>query len=221
MSSTIIASNIPLEITEAKLQEFFSFCGKIKSISVIDKQDNSKSAKVEFENAAAVSTALLLNGAELGSNAIVVVEDGASKAVTGSSAIPTVDDMADVSQEDKPKSAIIAQYLSQGYVLSDQLVEKAVAFDKEHGYSTKFKDFLGNLDEKFHIQDKNNQIVSDANERFHLEENLNKGKSSLESYFDRFKQDKYGSRIHKFYTDIVKDTKDVHEEARRLAELKK
>lgn len=37
----------------------------------------------------------------------------------------------DVPQEDKPRTAIVAEYLAHGYVLSDPIIQKAVAFDRE------------------------------------------------------------------------------------------
>lgn len=233
--SSIIASNIPLDITEAKIEEFFSFCGKIKSIKELESDSSLKVVQVVFENSGAVSTALLLNGAELGSNAIKVVEetggekskalelaeDAESSTAPPPSYTENSNSSDDLPQEDKPKSAIIAQYLSQGYVLSDQLVGKLVEFDKEHGYSSKFKSFLTNLDSKYHIQDKSLLVTNEADQRLHIQSNLSSGKSKLDQYFDKFKQDKYGSKILNFYSNVVNDTKEVHEEARRLADLKK
>ncbi|GMF56537.1 unnamed protein product [[Candida] boidinii] len=69
MSTIIIASGIPSFVTDSKIEEFFSFCGKIKSIKQVDSSSGAdsktKEIQVEFNNSSAVSTALLLNGAEL------------------------------------------------------------------------------------------------------------------------------------------------------------
>ncbi|CDK28927.1 unnamed protein product [Kuraishia capsulata CBS 1993] len=239
MSTTITASNIPLSVEDAKLQEFFSFCGKLRSITPLATDENSKtrSVKVAFESSSALSTALLLNGAELGGNAIKVESEEPAKSSEAhleqfappprapppgySEADPKHEDGSDVPQELKPKAAILAQYLSSGYVVSDNIVNKAVEFDQKHGLTTGFKNFLSGLDGKYHIQEKNSQLYADADSKLKLDDKLSKGKTALETYVDKFKNDKYGSRVHDFYQGIVTDTKQVHEEAKRLADLKK
>lgn len=221
--STIIASNIPSSVEESKVKEFFSFCGKIDSIKQQDQESEGKSAyQVRFASAGAVSTALLLNGAELGGGEVHVIQLGVDKPLPLSEALPSYESAnhEDIDQEEKPKSAILAQYLSQGYVVSDQLIEKALAFDKAHGYSEKFRNFVTSLDQKYHVQEKTTASAEQADTKFNIAENYNKGKMSLGDYFDKFKQDKYGSKIHQFYSGLVNDTKAVHDEARRLADLK-
>ncbi|KAH3661909.1 hypothetical protein OGAPHI_006088 [Ogataea philodendri] len=231
MSSTVVASGIPLEVSDSQIEEFFSFCGKTKSIEPVEKGDKTKAVKVEFVNASAVSTALLLNGAELGGGNIKVVEEGLSKQpvvpASGYVGTQSADSSSagsattDIAQEDKPKSTILAEYLANGYVLSDGLVQKAVEFDQKNGISSNFKQFLGNLDSKYHIQDKNQQLYQQANSQLGLDDKFARGRTKLDTYFDKFKNDKYGSRIHRFYTDVTSDAKQVHEEAKRLAEFKK
>ncbi|ODV87152.1 hypothetical protein CANARDRAFT_186411, partial [[Candida] arabinofermentans NRRL YB-2248] len=233
MSSTITASGIPLTTSDTKIEEFFTFCGKIKSISTVDQTDKTKSIKVEFVNASAVSTALLLNGAELEGGSIRVVEEGLSKqpaipedsnaqsTTTTGATSSSADVGGDIAQEDKPKATILAEYLSHGYTFSDGLVQKAVEFDQKNGLTSNFKNFLGNLDSKYHIQDKNQQLLETANTNLGLDRKITKGRNTLSSYFDKFKNDKYGSKVHQFYQNVTTDAKQVHEEAKRLADLKK
>ncbi|GME94146.1 unnamed protein product [Ambrosiozyma monospora] len=175
MSSTIIASGIPLTTTDDKVQDFFSFCCKIKKLDTLDKTEKTKSVAVEFASASAVSTALLLNGAELDGAKIKVIEEGLSKqptiatadVKTATTTAPNSAESAthdgvpssDIPQEYKPKATIAAEYLAHGYVLGDQFLKKAVAYDQEKGYSTKFKSFLNNLDSKYQLQAKNREIT--------------------------------------------------------------
>lgn len=236
--ATITASQIPVSVPENKIKEFFSFCGKIKDIEVLDKTEKTKTIRVEFEKASAVSTALLLNGAEFEGSQIEVKEDSSSGAAAGASAGEK--DVAgesgkgdsDIDQESKPKSTIIAELLANGYVLQSSLVEKAVDFDQQHGITDRFRDFISGLDQKYHLQEKNQQIVNQANSslgqaydqantQWGLESHWNQGVRTLNSYLDRFKKDKYGSQVHDFYTNAAKDVKSVNDEALRLAELKK
>ena len=240
--ATITASQIPVSVPETKIKEFFSFCGKIKDIEVLDKTEKTKTIRVEFEKASAVSTALLLNGAEFEGSQIEVKEDFASGAAAGvgADAGPGEKDVAgergkgdsDIDQESKPKSTIIAELLANGYVLQSSLVEKAVDFDQQHGITDRFRDFISGLDQKYHLQEKNQQIVNQANSslgqaydqansQWGLESHWNQGMRTLNSYLDRFKKDKYGSQVHDFYTNAAKDAKAVNDEALRLAELKK
>lgn len=258
MSTIIIASGIPSFVTDSKIEEFFSFCGKIKSIKQIDSNNDSNKTKeiqVEFYNSSAVSTALLLNGAELEGGVVSVkslndsdtkeisntdtaksdLQDSTLSSSTSSSAAPGTSPsppLTDIAQEHKPKSTILAEYLAQGYVLSDNLIDKAVKFDQKNGISKNFTNFLTGLDKKYHIQEKNQEINTQANStftdlynkantNFNLENRLNNSRSTLDSYYDKFKHDKIGSKIHQFYTDVATDAKQVHEEAKRLADAKK
>ncbi|KAG0679777.1 hypothetical protein C6P40_005166 [Pichia californica] len=234
--TTIIASQIPVSVSESKISEFFSFCGKIKDIKVIDKTEKTKSIQVEFEKASAVSTALLLNGAEFEGSSIEVTEPAGQNSVSGNKEINTDEkehtDGSDIDQESKPKSTVIAELLANGYILQSSLVEKAVDFDKQNGISDRFRNFISGLDDKYHLQDKNKQLMDQANTRlgqaydqantsWNLESHWNQGVRTLNSYLDKFKNDKYGSQVHDFYTKTTNDVKAVNDEALRLAELKK
>lgn len=235
--SSCIASHIPATISVERLQEFFSFCGVIKTINLLKEEDKFKTYEVNFKSEKAISTALLLNDAEL---------DGVTIKVEENTDLPSYDDVPDkkpttvvdnkddnklestvtgdvnyddVDQEEKPKYAIMAQLLAQGYEVSDNIIEKSISFDKEHGYSTKFKSFLSGLDEKYiHLNDpesRSSQLLGDLK---------TSGKSyynKLGKYFDKVSTHPYGMKIHDFYKTLAGDVKDVHTEAKRLNELKK
>lgn len=239
--ATIIASQIPVGVPDSKINEFFSFCGKVKNISVLETGEKSKTIQVDFEKTSAVSTALLLNGAEFEGSQIEVKEspDNASAGTReiNEKADNNIDtttntDSADIEQESKPKSTVVAELLANGYVLHSTLVQKAVDFDKQNGISDKFHNFISGLDNKYHLQEKNNQIVNDANTRlgqaydqantqWGLSNHWSKGVRTFNSYLDKFKNDKYGSQVHDFYKRTANDVKAVNDEALRLAELKK
>ncbi|KAK0566626.1 hypothetical protein OC861_003149 [Tilletia horrida] len=65
-----------------------------------------------------------------------------------SSAQQTAQDLKDniIGQEDKPRTAIIAEFLAHGYVISDSITQRAIDYDAKHGYSEKFKSFVFGLD---------------------------------------------------------------------------
>ncbi|EGV60924.1 Protein vip1 [Yamadazyma tenuis] len=228
--SSIIATNIPSTVTVEKLQEFFSFCGDVKSINPL----GSGKYEVNFKSEKALSTALLLNDAELEGSSIKVEENK----------LPTYEEVPDkkpedvgtsdekksftatgdhnyddIEQEEKPKYAIMAQLLSQGYGISDQMIEKSISFDKEHGYSTRFKGFVKSLDEKYiHLQNpesKSSKLLGDL---------VGQGKvvyGKFNKYFEQLAENPYGAKVHDFYKNLAGDVKDVHLEAKRLNQLKK
>lgn len=85
----------------------------------------------------AAKTALMLNGGTLDSSTITVTsEDTAApslanvKSVTSSAQTPAEKDESEISQEDKPRTAIAAEYLAAGYHLGDTAIERAIAADK-------------------------------------------------------------------------------------------
>lgn len=60
--SKITASNISLDVTQAQVKQFFSFCGRIEDIT-LEKGANFQTAVITFERASAAKTALLLQDA--------------------------------------------------------------------------------------------------------------------------------------------------------------
>lgn len=145
MSSTVHVEGISRKTNEDEIKSFFSFCGKIQSISVTPTDDDTQSARVTFEKAAAAKTALLLDNTQLGPKSVHVSSTektpddlgGAQESldITGASGAKDGDDELD--QESKPRARIIAEYLAQGYAISDNIIEKALAIDQQHGVSTK------------------------------------------------------------------------------------
>ncbi|EMG47942.1 vip1 Protein vip1 [Candida maltosa Xu316] len=233
--SSVIVSNIPSSVSPVKIREFFSFCGKIEDLVPLDDNEKVKKYEVVFASPKAVSTALLLNDAEL-DNAFIKVEevpeitDGVKdiKQTTGSDDVKQDDAIVtgdktydDVDQEEKPKYAILAQLLADGYVVSDQIIAKGIEFDKKNGVSAKFNEFITNLDKKYvHSQDPNstvNQQLQKAQasyEKSGIDQKLKK-------YFSDAVSSPWGVKIHDYYKSFSKDVNDVHQEAVRLANIKR
>ncbi|CAK7894077.1 hypothetical protein CAAN1_02S01024 [[Candida] anglica] len=244
---SIIASRIPKTVTTEKLTEFFSFCGKIKAVNPIKStEEKFQSVEVIFESEKALQTALLLNEAELDGVAIKVVQAESGGLPSYSEAAPSGgvthgdhkfqnDALAtgdntydDVSQEEKPKYAIMAQLLASGYVVSDKLIDQAIKTDSEKGYSAKFMSFLENLDKKWiHSQEpqstanKTTEQVSSKLTEWTNAFSKSGYKTKLDHYYEQATAHPYGKKVSQFYKQVAKDAKDVHAEARRLAELKK
>lgn len=205
-------------------QDFFSFCGKITNLSITPVSSDAnaeKSATVTFEKETAAKTALLLDNTQLGKSQVHVssassIDQVATQAGSAAtSAAQTADH--DISQEDKPRSRIAAEYLAHGYALSDNVIKKALDMDKQHGYSNRFTAALQNFDQKYKVTDKAQQ----ADQKYQVSNKAWSAWGGLNSYFEKAMGTPTGQKIRDFYVQGEKQVMDVHSEARRLADLKK
>lgn len=80
----------------------------------------------------------MLNGGTLDGSTISVTSQDVTASSAASAKAPEVHtdkDGHEVEQEDKPHSAIAAEYLAHGYVLTDAAIERAIAADKRESLS--------------------------------------------------------------------------------------
>ena len=122
-----------------------------------------------------------------------------------------------VSQEDKPRSRIVAEYLAHGYTISDKAIERAIALDKQHGISARFTAALKDFDQRY-IQSGERARAADS--RFGVTEKATEAWRGMHSYFDRVLDTPTGRQLRSFYETGEKQVLDVHNEARHLADLK-
>ncbi|RSH84768.1 uncharacterized protein EHS24_006293 [Apiotrichum porosum] len=219
---TIHVSGLAPETTEAKLHDFFSFCGKLTSVKKFGTE-----ADITFEKQSAMRTSLMLNGGTL---------DGAHLEVTtqapaeDKAVLPTAESSAPVEhhieQEDKPKAAIAAEYLANGYLLGDHIIQKAIDVDSKQGISKRFLSFLDNIDKKAgeRFVGENKTVSSKALEHANTfasrarEADQQRGVSTkFHSYYSKALSTPLGQQVAKFYQDTSKQVLDVHEEAKRIA----
>ncbi|KAE8335303.1 hypothetical protein BDV24DRAFT_144222 [Aspergillus arachidicola] len=221
--STVHVSGIAPATSEKEVQDFFSFCGKITSISVTPVSGEpgaSKSATVTFEKEAAAKTALLLDQTQLGGSAVHVQAAQTLDDIAGSQAASAGEagdeNHHEISQEDKPKSRIFAEYLAHGYALSDNAIQKAIALDQKHGFSNRFTSALSNFDQKYKATDRARGI----DESYKISDKAATGWHGLHSYFEKALGTPSGQKLRDFYVQTDKQVRDIHAEARRLADLK-
>lgn len=215
MAYTVEVKNIAASTADSEIKEFFSFCGKISDLKVTPEEE-SKSAIVTFEKETAMRTALLLNNTQLGPNTISVTGDHADD--DGSHFARASDDSSDeITQEQKPRARILAEYLAHGYVIGDATLQRAIELDKTHGVSKRFFGTLQNLDKKYHATDR----AKAADQSYGISAKGFSVWQGLGSYFEKATHTPTGKKIVKFYEEGSKQVQDIHAEARRLAELKK
>merc|ERR1712225_208405 len=209
MSAVYIANLSPTTSKES-LDKFMAFCGSIQSIEM---QEGNR-AIVTFEKPSAASTALMLNGGTLDGSPIQVsseLVDEDTPSIVGEEHYHD-----DIPQEAKPRTAIVAEYLASGYILSEGIINKAVSFDQKNGISRTFLDFFrklteqartkaGELDQQAHISEKAQGAYAQADDKVHLTEKAKNAWQVGKSY----------------YSKTSNNIKSVHEEASRIAADKK
>lgn len=168
----------------------------------------------------AAKTALLLDQTQLGSSAVHVeaaqnIDELADGKTTTAGATEKSEEH-EIAQEDKPRSRIIAEYLAHGYVVSDNAIQKAIALDHKHGFSTKFTSALGNFDKKFNATER----AKGLDESYQISNKAATGWRGLSSYFEKALGHPSGQKLRDFYVVTDKQVRDIHTEARRLADLK-
>jgi hypothetical protein len=220
MASTVHVENISTKTSEDEIKSFFSFCGKIQSLSVTPTGNDTQSASVTFEKAAAAKTALLLDNTQLGPNSVQVSAAKSIDELAGSKT-ETAEESRDnphyVEQENKPRARIIAEYLAHGYVISDKAIESALNADKQHGISTKFMNFLSNVDQKTQAT----QRAQTMDSKLGVSDKAYMAFNSLSTYYDKAANTPTGQKLRAFYEQGNKTVMDVHKEARYLADVKK
>lgn len=191
--------------------------GKITDMNVTDDIE-WKDVAVTFEKETAAKTALLLNNTQLGPSHITVESATGDSNDDGSHFKENADrDTDEITQEQKPRSRILAEYLAQGYVVGDAALQRAIELDTQHGVSNRFFNTLQGLDQKYHATDR----AKATDQSYGITAKAQGLFGGLSSYFEKATNTPTGKRIVSFYQDGQRQVQDVHTEARRLADLKK
>lgn len=130
-------------------------------------------------------------------------------------------DSDEITQEEKPRSRIVAEYLAHGYVIGDQAVQRAIDLDQKHGVSNRFLSTLQSLDSKYHATDKARSVDQSYGVTAKTTQATNSLLSGLTSYYEKAVGTPTGKKLVDFYTQTSRQVQDIHAEARRLADLKK
>lgn len=216
-ANTVHVKNISPQTDEEEVKVFFSFCGKISKLEITPSGE-TRNATVTFEQEAAAKTALLLNNVQLGTTQVQVYSATGSTEDDGSHYTSNVDrDSDEITQEEKPRSRIVAEYLAYGYEIGDQALQRAIDLDNKHGVSNRFLTTIQSLNNKYHVSDK----AKSVNQSCGVTQKTNSLLSGLTSYYEKAAGTPTGQKLVNFYTQSSHQVQDIHAEARRLADLKK
>jgi len=219
-NATVNVSNISHRTTEKEVTDFFSFCGKIDTISVTptsSEPDAPLSASITFQQPSAARTALLLDNTQLSGVAIHVSAPASLTDLQHEAEIHAHEgDQEEIRQEDKPRAAVLAEYLAHGYVIGDKALQRGIELDEKHGISTKFQNYLISLNNKFKVADKTRA----ADSTYGISTKANQGYNTAQRYLESALNTPTGQRVRTFYEKTSKQVMDIHSEARRIADLK-
>jgi hypothetical protein len=204
---------------------WWRYSGKIQNLRVTptsNDADAAKSATVTFEKESAAKTALLLDSTQLGDAQVTVTAAHSLDEIAGSKGTEEgVKDDSDVPQEEKPRARIIAEYLAHGYKLSDQVIQRGIAFDQQHGISTRFQKALTDFESKYHPTERATSTTRSMDDKYKVSSKAAGAWTGLNSYFEKAINTPSGQKLRKFYEQGSKQVLDVHNEAMHLANLKK
>lgn len=232
MTVIVESSNTP-----EQLLKFFEFCGDVKSVDHISNNtyeikfvndiaeetalllnnaeldgENIKVFNQKPESGTSTSNPLLDNTA--------IKDDGTSlkekntqigKLHTDDSHLKTGDaKYDDINQESKPRYIIMAQLLSKGYKINDEIISKSIQLDNKHGISDKFKRFINDLDVRLgNLTDLKGSTVDDTINEEGKGSSLDKDKKlsnelthQFNENYAEFKKSKYFNKLAQYY-DVV------------------
>ena len=164
----------------------------------------------------AAKTALLLDNTQLGSSQVQVSGAAGMSELAGTNTEDASRDENDISQEDKPRSRIVAEYLAHGYAISDTAIQRAISLDNKHGVSNRFTNALTQFDAKYKATDR----AKGLDQSYGITDKATAGWRGINSYFEKAMGTPTGQKLASFYTQSDKQVRDIHAEARRLADLK-
>lgn len=150
-----------------------------------------------FEKDTAAKTALLLNNTQLGTSHISVTSAAGLTADESSghdSVAPADRDSDEITQEEKPRSRILAEYLAHGYVVGDATITRALDLDQQHGVSARFFTKLNELDGKFHAVDR----AKTVDQSYGITTKASSLFSGLNSYFEKATNTPTGKKLVDF-----------------------
>ena len=101
--------------------------------------------------------------------------------------------------------------------MSDNVIQKAITLDSKHGFSNRFTSALQNFDSKYKVTDKSKEVDS----KFQVSNKALNAWGGINSYFEKAMGTPTGQKLRDFYVVGEKQVTDVHNEARRLADLNK
>ncbi|RIB11307.1 hypothetical protein C2G38_118890 [Gigaspora rosea] len=224
MSRKVVVHNISGTASEKTVKDFFLFCGRIKEFELVkDESSDKQIAYITFERDTAAKTALMLTNAVIGDSQITVKcedDDAPHEEYT--------QDGDGISQEDKPKAAIIAEIMAAGYQISDTIIQTGIDYDAKFGISARLTQYLKalqeqiqSLDNSYHVSETISNTSSQLANKYGVQDKVNYVTSTVQDNANKALETAPAKTLLNFYSSTSKKAVDVHNEARRIADEKK
>ncbi|KAG6896718.1 hypothetical protein C0992_006555 [Termitomyces sp. T32_za158] len=216
---TVNVSGLSPTTTDAQLNDFFTFCGKI---SKVEKEKDR--AVIHFEMPNSAKTALMLNGGTLDGSVLSITSENTYQDEESKSKDEGLE------QHEKPRAGIAAEYLAHGYVLSHKALERAIEIDNEQGISKRFLEYFHHVDKSLGsralgpdqtISSKVQSTVDAATQKAKTVDEQKGYSKTAYDFYAKAIASPLGQKVRSFYTSTSKRVQDIHEEARRIADQHK
>jgi len=182
----VFVENLSPSVTTKMLNEFFSLCGPIESITVRPKpnaEDGSLEAIVFFETSGAADTAVLLTNAILVDRVISISYFKGSNAKDFNGEGGAADGKAAASGEASGEApSVWASILAAGQKFGENISNAAIQFDQNYGVVKGFEDTMEKIDTTLGISTKAaaiSEAVQRKSEEYHVSEKIDAVGASL------------------------------------------
>ncbi|PKU75520.1 hypothetical protein MA16_Dca011296 [Dendrobium catenatum] len=144
---TVKVSNVSHSATEQDINEFFSFSGDIDHVELKSFDEWSRVAYVTFRDFQGAETALLLSGATIIDQSVIITsatdyQYEESKSTNGSPSVV------------RKAEDVVTTMLAKGFVLGKAPVDKAKSFDEKHRITSTATAKVVSLDRKIGLSEK-------------------------------------------------------------------
>jgi len=133
----------------------------------INQEGSSLTAIITFENELVVKTALLLNGALIGNQSVIVTAQQPEKASA------TMPNEKAVDKKQSYAVDVISSILAAGYVLGAGVLQKAQAVDEKYGISQKVITKATELDQQYKVTETVTEKAKAVDEKLKLTDKAN------------------------------------------------
>ncbi|GFP89887.1 protein vip1 [Phtheirospermum japonicum] len=182
LTRTVQVKRVSDLATVREIHEFFSFSGEIEHIEIRREPGQSKTAYVTFKDPKALEIALLLSGATIVDQVVIItpVENYVSQPETRE--VRIVDNAVSMSQESSSAAEgkmspnngrvyvskaqdVVSNMLAKGSAIGQGAVNKAKAFDEKHRLTANASAKVISFDRRVGLTEKLNVGISAVNEK--------------------------------------------------------
>jgi len=181
----VFVENLSPSVTTKMLNEFFSLCGPIESITVRPKpnaEDGTLEAIVFFETSGAADTAVLLTNAILVDRVISISYFKGASAKEFNTEGAADSKAAPAGEASGEAPSVWAQILAAGYRIGDNIQNAAIQVDQKYGIVKGFEDTVDKIDTTLGISTKAaafSETMHQKSEEYHVSEKIDAMNASL------------------------------------------